>query len=65
VDSGTPAEKAGLAPGDVIQSVDGRPVRGNTDLAAAISAHKPGDQVKVTWDHSGQRRSAQVTLATR
>ncbi len=65
VDSGTPAEKAGLGPGDVIQSVDGRPVRGNTDLAAAISAHKPGDQVKVTWDHSGQRRSALVTLATR
>ncbi len=65
VDTGTPAEKAGLAPGDVIQSVDGRTVKGNTDLAAAIGAHKPGDQVKVTWDHSGQGKSAQVTLATR
>jgi len=65
VDSGTPAEKAGLAPGDVIQSVDGRPVRGNTDLAAAISAHKPGDQVKVTWNRSGQGRAAQITLAAR
>ncbi len=63
--SGSPAEKAGLAPGDVIQSIDGRPVTGTNDLARAISTHRAGDQVKVSWNHSGEGRSAQITLATR
>jgi putative serine protease PepD len=65
VDSGSPAETAGLTPGDVIQSVDGQAVTGTDDLAAAISAHKPGDQVKLSWDHAGETRSAPVTLASR
>ncbi len=63
--SGSPADKAGLAPGDVIQSVDGQTVRATNDLAGAISVHQPGDQIKVTWNHSGEGRSAQVTLAGR
>jgi len=65
VDSGSPADKAGLAPGDVIHAVDDRAVTGTNELAAAVSSHKPGDQVKVTWDRSGQSRSAKVTLASR
>jgi putative serine protease PepD len=65
VDSGSPAEKAGLTAGDVIQSVDGQAVTGTDELAAAISSHKPGDQVRLAWDHSGEARSAQVALASR
>jgi len=63
--SGSPAEKAGLAPGDVIQSIDGRPVSGTDDLVRAIATRKAGDQVKVSWNHSGEGRSAQITLAAR
>jgi len=63
--SGSPAEKAGLAVGDVIQSVDGQAIKGNGDLSRTISGHKAGDQVKLTWSHAGEGRSAQVTLATR
>jgi len=65
VDGGSPAAQAGLVPGDVIQAVDGQDVARTDELAGAISSHKPGDQVKVTWDHSGETRSAKVTLASR
>ncbi len=62
---GSPAEKAGLQPGDIIQSVDDRPVAAPDDLGTLIGGHKPGDEVKIGWSRSGQTRSAQVTLAQR
>jgi tetratricopeptide (TPR) repeat protein len=39
----SPADKAGLRPGDVVLSVDGRPVKRTADLLAAVAAKKPGD----------------------
>jgi S1-C subfamily serine protease len=65
VASGSPAEHAGLATGDVITSVGGKTVNSPTDLSADIGAHAPGDSVQVQWtDSSGQQHSAQVTLAS-
>jgi serine protease Do len=46
VDDG-PAAKAGIKTGDVILSVDGRPVERSTQLPSVISAIKPGDTAKV------------------
>ncbi len=45
VTPGGPAEAAGLAPGDVILSVDGRPVTQSDELIVAIRAKAPGDTV--------------------
>jgi len=65
VASGSPAEQAGLANGDVITSVGGKTVTSPTDLSNDIGAHAPGDSVEVQWtDSSGQQHSAQVTLAS-
>jgi putative serine protease PepD len=65
VRAGTPADKAGLQPGDVITALDGKAVAGSVALQTAIDAHKPGDQVKVTYKRNGSEQTATVTLGTR
>lgn len=42
---GTPAARAGLRPGDVIESLDGEPVRTFEDLRARVGDKRPGDVV--------------------
>lgn len=60
VDSGTPASSAGLVSGDVIRSVDGRPIVQFDDLPKALNASK-GAPVTVTLDRDGQERTLTVT----
>jgi S1-C subfamily serine protease len=62
---GYPAQRIGLAQGDVITSVDGQPVTSATRLTDLLSAHRPGDSVRLRWiDPSGQPHAASVTLAS-
>ena len=65
VQSGTPAAKAGLKKGDVVVSVAGTSVSTSDELAAAISAHKPGEQVTITYRRNGSLHSVQLTLSNR
>jgi PDZ domain-containing protein len=46
--AGSPAEKAHIEPTDVIVAVDGKPVRKVSDLRPLISAHRPGDTVRLS-----------------
>jgi S1-C subfamily serine protease len=63
VESGTPADTAGLTAGDVIVSIDANPVGSMSDLMRALAKHHPGDRVQVGWiDTSGQRQDATVAL---
>ena len=48
VDSGGPADQAGLEEGDIIIAVDNKAMGEDRDLAALIGSHKPGDEVAVT-----------------
>ncbi len=48
VASGSPAEKAGVQPTDVIVAVDGKPVKAKEDLTRLLGPHHPGDRVKLT-----------------
>jgi len=60
---GSGAAKAGLAQGDVVTSVDGTPVASASELSTAVSAHKPGDRVKLGWTTAaGAQKTAEVTL---
>ena len=62
---GTPAAKAGLKTGDVVTSLGGTSVSTSDDLASAISAHKPGDSVSITYERDGQSHTVTLTLANR
>jgi putative serine protease PepD len=45
VTDGGPADRAGIRSGDVILSIDGRPVTDPDELVVAIRARTPGDTV--------------------
>jgi putative serine protease PepD len=62
---GGPADSAGLKAGDVITSLDGKPVANYEALTAAIGAAKPGDKVTVTVTNKGATRTVTVTLGSR
>ncbi len=60
---GGPAEKSGLAAGDVILSVNGKTVEAGGSLGELIAAHKVGDVVTLSVRSPGkQPRDVQVTL---
>jgi S1-C subfamily serine protease len=60
---GSPADQAGLAPGDVITGFDGKTVDSDTTLTDLLDQHYPGNVVGVTWlDQVGQPHSATLPL---
>jgi membrane-associated protease RseP (regulator of RpoE activity) len=58
-----PAQLAGIRAGDVVVSVDGKPVGGNADLLTSTIRAHPGQPVTVVVERSGSRRSLTVTPA--
>jgi len=60
---GGAAWAAGLAAGDTVTAMDGRPVGSVADLLAVMGTLSAGQQVSVTWtDVTGRSRQATVTL---
>jgi PDZ domain-containing protein len=59
---GSPAFEAGLQPSNVIVAVDGEPVRRTTDLREGISAHEPGESVRLNVRTGRELRA--VTVGT-
>jgi S1-C subfamily serine protease len=62
VSAGSPAENAGLQPGDVIVRFDGKSVPTNDELGKLVRAKKPQDQVVVEWRRGQDRMTATVVL---
>jgi len=63
VRQGTPAEAAGLKPGDVVTAVDGVTVNLRDTLGSLIAEHKPGDTVKLTVKRENSDVALSATLA--
>ncbi len=57
-----PAASAGIEPGNVIQSINGKPVNSQKDLTSTIAALKPGSQVTLRVWAQGVRKNVAVTL---
>ncbi len=64
VQPGSPAERAGLRPGDVVVAIDGHPVRGATDLRNRIGLAERGTTVTLTVIRDGERLELPVTIGT-
>jgi len=58
---GTGAEKAGLASGDIIKSVDDKPVKNVNELVREILKRKVGEKVKLNIIRDGKPVTLEVT----
>jgi putative serine protease PepD len=63
VQSGGPADKAGLKPGDIITKIDDKKVSAADELIVVIRSKAPGDTVKITYRRGGKENTVEVTLA--
>jgi len=63
VQPGSPAEKAGIEPLDVILSVDGTRINTSSDLPPLIGNKAPGTKVKLSVFREGRTRDIDVTLS--
>lgn len=61
--SGTPADKAGIQPGDVVISVNGKPVDGAVDLRRTLGALKPGTPITLQCNRRGKLLDFKASLA--
>jgi serine protease Do len=57
----SPAAKAGLAPGDVVVALDGRPVETREDFDTALASSGPGKALTLKLRRDGAERTARVT----
>jgi S1-C subfamily serine protease len=64
LDSGSPAEQAGMTTPAVISSVDGQAVTSAESLGPLLHSHVPGDSVSVTWVDAQGSHTADVQLTT-
>jgi membrane-associated protease RseP (regulator of RpoE activity) len=62
---GSPAEQAGLEPGDTIVTFDGRPVDDYDAFTAVISQRVAGDEVMIGYERDGHPGEVEVILAAR
>ncbi|MEU4034106.1 S1C family serine protease [Streptomyces collinus] len=65
VESGGPADKAGLKPGDVIVKLDDHVIDSGPTLIGEIWTHKPGDKVTVTYKRGGDEHTVDLALGSR
>ncbi|MGJ8653421.1 MAG: trypsin-like peptidase domain-containing protein [Opitutaceae bacterium] len=60
---GLPAEQAGLASGDVVVALNGRPIADATTLRLKIGEFAPGQKLKLEFYRDGSRQSLTVELS--
>jgi len=65
IGAGQPAAKAGLKTGDIITTIDGRPVKDGDDLVAIVSVKRPGSTVDIGYLRNGQQMHANVVIGDR
>ncbi len=59
---GSPAERAGLQTGDILQSLNGRPVRQASELRNSIALLRVGDTVELEVRRNGSTRTIRATV---
>ena len=62
---GGPAQKAGLAPGDVVVGVNGVPVKSNIEMTREVAKAQAGDVIHLDVFRDGKERTVDVHSGTR
>ncbi|HNV71943.1 MAG TPA: PDZ domain-containing protein, partial [Candidatus Ozemobacteraceae bacterium] len=62
VASGSPSDKAGLVPGDVLLEIDGKPMRNTGDFKERIDRHGVGDTVRLKISRKGKTGECVLVL---
>jgi serine protease Do len=65
VQPGGPADNAGIKPGDIITSIDGRQVKDGDDLVSDIAGRRPGSSARLGYMRNGKPEDATVTIGDR
>jgi multidrug efflux pump subunit AcrA (membrane-fusion protein) len=63
VQTGGPADKAGIRPGDVIVKVGPKPIKGYPDLVDALRTYKPDGKVKLKILREKDESDVELTMA--
>lgn len=62
ITEGSSAEKAGLKAEDIITKVEDKKITSPEDLARAVRAYKPGDEIKIDYLRNGKKKDIKVKL---
>jgi len=65
VESGSPAERAGLRSGDIILALDGKPVTGADDLIRLLGGEAIGRSIEIEALRNGDRLRLSLVPAER
>ena len=65
VEPGSPAARAGIQPGDVVTTVNGKPVKSGSDLVDPITQTTIGNKVHILYMRGGEQHEADVTVEDR
>lgn len=62
VTPGGAAEAAGIRKGDIVLSIDGKPIDSSARLSEIIASRRPGEKVKISVKREGKVKPFEVTL---
>ncbi|HKE96148.1 MAG TPA: PDZ domain-containing protein, partial [Povalibacter sp.] len=65
IDPGSPADKAGLKPGDLITELNGRQILSDQEALTQVAALPPGSRVEIRFRRGNQSLTAHATLEER
>jgi serine protease Do len=62
VEDGSPADEAGLQPGDVVTAINGETLQNYLQIGNRVASMQPGQEVTLTVRRNGESREINVTL---